>query len=414
MKQLLLVLALGCCLPVWPASAATQVKINSDSVLEINGQKVFVVGFSCSPPADGKAPNGKNAFEELADAGATFVRGGPITQLWDDDRFEQEKKTEDAAAKYGLHCWLSLHEAGSIKGNGDPHEPLLRKIVSTFKDHPGLGVWKGADEAEWGKYPIAHVQRTYDLLKELDPDHPLALIQAPRGTVESLSSFIPACDITGFDVYPIGYPPGKHSQNYKTNSEISMVGDYTKIAAQMAGGQKSVWTTLQIVWVGVTKADKPLRFPTFHEQRFMTYQAIINGARGVTYFGGTNPAGWNEEDAKLGWNWHFWNRVLRPVVEEIGTKSPLYPALVASDPRLPIHCSAADIEFCAREVGAEIFLLACKRGPETEQISFTGFPGGMKGGNVLFEEPRTVEMKDGTLSDWFAPFEVHVYRLAKP
>jgi hypothetical protein len=172
--------------------------------------------------------------------------------------------------------------------------------------------------------------------------------------------------------------------------------------------------TLQIMWSGVGKPGRPLRFPTFPEQRFMTYQAIINGARGITYFGGTNPGGWNEEDTKLGWNWHFWNRVLRPVVEEIGSKSPLYPALVGADPRLPISCDVSDVEFCVREVGPEIFVLACKRGSKTEEVNFTGFPSGMKGGNVLFEEPRMAELKEGGFTDWFAPFEVHVYRLVKP
>ena len=31
------------------------------------------------------------------------------------------------------------------------------------------------------------------------------------------------------------------------------------------------------------------------------------------------------DDAKLGWNWTFWKRVLRPVMDEIGNKSPLAP-----------------------------------------------------------------------------------------
>ena len=48
----------------------------------------------------------------------------------------------------------------------------------------------------------------------------------------------------------------------------------------------------------------------------MTYQAIINGARGLVYFGGHLTKACTPEDAKLGWNWTFWSHVLRPVVEE--------------------------------------------------------------------------------------------------
>jgi hypothetical protein len=106
--------------------------------------------------------------------------------------------------------------------------------------------------------------------------------------------------------------------------------------------------TLQVVWSGVSNPGKMLRLPTFPEERFMTYQAIINGARGVNYFGASIPAGWNEQDQKLGRNRHFWNRVLRPVVEEIGTKSPLYPALVAPKSQLPLQVKGDGVEFCAR------------------------------------------------------------------
>jgi NAD(P)-dependent dehydrogenase (short-subunit alcohol dehydrogenase family) len=38
---------------------------------------------------------------------------------------------------------------------------------------------------------------------------------------------------------------------------------------------------LQISWSGVLNPGKTLRMPTFPEERFMTYQAIINGARGI-------------------------------------------------------------------------------------------------------------------------------------
>jgi hypothetical protein len=176
------------------------------------------------------------------------------------------------------------------------------------------------------------------------------IIQAPRGTIESLKRYNSVSDITGLDIYPIGYPPGAHSQFVKTNSEISMVGDYTQWMTEVAERKKPVWMTLQIAWSGVIKEGKTLRFPTFAEERFMTYQAIINGARGLTYFGGGLPKALNDEDRKLGWNWRFWNRVLRPVIEEIGAKSQLYPALVAPESKSPINVSGDGIEFCVREV----------------------------------------------------------------
>ncbi len=389
-------------------SLANKAIINSDGVLEIDGTKIFVIGFTAAPPADGKTPSGKDAFAELADAGATFVRFGP-EQSWSDARIEAEQKFEDAAAKYGLHCWLNLRESSSIKSGDNHNEELLRKIVTRFRDHPALGAYKGADEPEWGKHPLPPLEKAYHIVKELDPNHPLVIIEAPRGTIENLKRYEPFSEVTGIDIYPIGYPPGKHSQFSQTNSEISMVGDYTRWITETAGPKKPVWMTLQISWSGVLKEGKTLRFPTFPEQRFMSYQAIINGARGLTYFGGGLTKGLSEQDRKLGWNWHFWNRVLRPVIEEIGTKSPLYPALVASDSKLPVSVKGEGIEFCVRQVGNETFLLACKREGATIQAEFNALPKNASGGDVLFEEPRTVEIKSGKFTDWFAPFEVHVY-----
>jgi hypothetical protein len=183
---------------------------------------------------------------------------------------------------------------------------------------------------------------------------------------------------------------------------------------EVVGRKKPIWMVLQIAWSGVVKPGKTLRFPTFPEERFMTYQAIINGARGLIYFGGNVEAAMTEEDRKLGWNWRFWNRVLRPVVEEIGEKSPLYPALTAPDSTLPVRASGADgIEYCVREAGDDLFVLACKREGQTAPVEWSGLPPDIRGGEVLYEEPRTVSVKDGRFTDWFAPHDVHVYRFRR-
>jgi len=146
----------------------------------------------------------------------------------------------------------------------------------------------------------------------------------------------------------------------------------------------------------------------------MTYQAIINGARGLVYFGGHVPQAWSERDRGLGWNWAFWERVLGPLVEEVGTKSPLAPALVAPDSKLPVKVDGAEgVEFVVRETSDALFLLACKREGKTVQARFTGLPAAIGDGEVLYESPRRVRAENGTLVDWFAPFDVHVYRFAK-
>jgi hypothetical protein len=75
--------------------------------------------------------------------------------------------------------------------------------------------------------------------------------------------------------------------------------------------------TLQVAWSGVAKPGKTLRMPAFPQERYMTYQAIINGARSLGFYGGNIPDCWSTADAALGWNWTYWNKVLKPVVQAL-------------------------------------------------------------------------------------------------
>ena len=79
----------------------------------------------------------------------------------------------------------------------------------------------------------------------------------------------------------------------------------------------------------------------------MAYQAIVNGARGLVFFGGHLTEVCTPDDAMAGWNWTFWRQVLRPVIHELSS-SDLQPALLAPDSKVPVkqaaHLGVTDIE----------------------------------------------------------------------
>ena len=406
-----LLMIIGSSCQVW-AHNAPRVTINDGGVLIVNGRKMLPIGFSNGPPPDGRTPDGKNAFAEIKDAGGTFFRTGVIAGgPWDEKTIESEQVWMDTAARYGLYCWPRLRELSSLEEGNVKKKMLLRLIVNRFKNHRGLLLWKNVDEPQWGGTPVETMIRAYSIIKELDPHHPVGLTHAPRGTLEQLRPYVAAADVLLLDIYPIGYPPGRHS--LWQNKEISMVGDYTKFIKEVADG-KPVWMVLQIAWSGVIKPGKTLRLPTFAQERFMTYQALINGARGLVYFGGHIEKAMAPKDAELGWNWTFWRRVLRPVLEEVGNNSPLAPALVAPDSELPVRVSGTDdVEFCVREAGDCIYILACKRDGAAVEVKFSGLPAWVSEGQVMYESPRKVEVNKGTFTDWFAPFDVHVYCFAR-
>jgi len=404
---LLLVLGCSCTMPQGPS----RVSFNEDGVLIINGKKTLPIGFTCGPPVDGKTPNGRNAYEELREVGGTFfrtgIRGDDKEKGMEEAVWQREKVLMDAAAKHGMFCWPNLKGLSSLEEGNVEKEKMLRQVINRFKNHPGLLVWKNVDEAQWAKNPVEPMVRAYKIIKELDPHHPVGLTQAPRGTFDELVPYNAAADLLLLDIYPIGYPPGKLS--LLANKEISMVGDWTMFIKEVAQG-RPIWMILQICWSGVGRPGKTLRFPTFAQERFMTYQALIKGARGLVYFGGNLTNCMNERDGRLGWNWTFWQRVLRPVLEEVGEGSPLYPALLEGDSKLPIKLTGADdVEYCVREVGRDIYILACKREGETVKVNFSGLPDWVTLGEVMYEAPRKVKVEAGEFSDWFAPFDVHVY-----
>jgi hypothetical protein len=83
----------------------------------------------------------------------------------------------DAAVPHGLQVWLAL--AGVDRDLAQ--KGLLGQIVQALKKHPGLGVWKGADEPALARVPAGGCVAVYQHLRTLDPDHPVAIIEAPRG-----------------------------------------------------------------------------------------------------------------------------------------------------------------------------------------------------------------------------------------
>ena len=68
------------------------------------------------------------------------------------------------------------------------------------------------------------------------------------------------------------------------------MGDWTKVLSQVANGQKEYWLIEQIAFSGTTPPAHTLVFPTFTQSRYMAYQAIVNGARGLMFFGGNIAA----------------------------------------------------------------------------------------------------------------------------
>jgi hypothetical protein len=401
---------------------ATHVDPSTGNLL-VGGEAVFPLGLSDPPPVDGTAPNGRPAWAEIADAGVNFIRHYEVwTPSAAAEQLDFVGRTLEAAQRHRLQVWLAL--AGV--DNNLAHQPLLEEIVRAVKGHPGLGVWKGADEPAHGRVRASGLVAVFERVRALDPDHPLAIIEAPRDpapakdrpdrplTAAALRPYAAACDIHGVDIYPVSVPPGRHAGGPPVDTDISVVGDMTRIVAA-ATGRKAIWTTLQIAWSGVLPPHE-LVFPSLQQARFMAYDAIVAGARGLFFFGGHLLEAMTARDRVRGWNWTYWRKVQRSLVEELSGPGHR-PALLAPEAPFHVTADAPDMALSTRRTADAIYVIAVRRSASAAgRIRFHGLPASVTEGTVLAHGPsnpaRNVSVKGGAFTDRspYRPHNARVYR----
>jgi hypothetical protein len=389
------------------------------------GKAIFPLGLSDPPPVDGKTPSGGDAWAEVAGAGINFARHyDPWAAGSAAEQILNVKHKLDVARDHGMQLWLALAGVDNTLAN----KQLLDAIVNEVKAHPGLGVWKGADEPAHGHLSAKALTAVLDEVHRIDPDHPLAIIEAPRNpsvskggadrvlTSEAMKPYAAACDIHGVDIYPVSVPPGKHAG--RANKDISVVGDVTRILQAAKPGQ-TIWTTLQIAWSGVLPPRNQVVFPTLQQARFMAYDAIIAGARGLFFFGGHLRSVMSPQDRVRGFNWTYWRKVQKPLTQELAGPQHV-AALLGADAPFKVTASAPDIALSARQTADSVYLIVARRsGSGSRRVTFHGLPAGITSGTVLphgsSNPARKVTVEAGSFTD-VSPYGAHnarVYRFLR-
>ena len=403
---------IGCLAGTFAGSAAaTPTSYDRDGTILVGGAKVFPIVLTLPPPLGGMTPSGRDGLDEVASAGVNFVRAGPIRTTPADAIVADAQAWNRAAAARGIHTWVYLREL-ALAQPGTPEDAMLRSVVAALKNDRGLGLWKGADEPRWMGWAPSLLHYAYclttsrgdpswcDTSRSLDPSHLWVTIQAPVGSASDLAPYSAVTDIHGVDPYPIAVGV--------SNPDLHHVGRWTEAVASVTPN-RAVWTTLQICFSGSSDASGRFVLPTWAQERYMAYDAIINGARALNFFGGANPRCWTAADAARGWNWSFWNAVLRPLIVEIGPRSPLYPALLHPATAVSMTATDATTQVTSRAGTGETWVLAARHGEGEAEVTLSGLPPSTTTGTV-YTEGRSVAVRDGAFTDHFAKWDVHVYR----
>ncbi len=410
--------------------AIAQVNIvgtNSDLALTINGTNYFGMAVSPGPAVGALAYNGSDALDELRSGGIQFYRM-PVVPTWKSSNalnlttVATNQAALDWCAQHGMLMLFNLNDLSYFSASDTNTPTLLTNLLGLFSAHPGMGMYKNLDEAWWGTQSggqgtVANMTRGYNLIHQLDPLHPVEQTHAPRGTVTDLQPYNSAADILMVDDYPVVTNGTVANNPPITNTNVSQFGDWAHELSQVANRQRTFWMVEQIAFSGTTPPSHGLIFPTFQQERYMAFQAIVNGARGLMFFGGNVAATLTDtNDFALGWNWTFWTNVLKPLTLQLSPGSPAFDAVVGHDSLLPLVLSGAtypDVEFLVRESGTNLYLLATKREGATVNAMFNGLPDWATNATVLFEN-RTITTSNNALSDSFAQWDVHIYRFDYP
>jgi hypothetical protein len=414
MRWLPLVLVAGIALCSTSGAAAATTSYDANGTFVVNGSRGFPIVLSDPPPRTGTTPSGGNALGEIASAGVTFVRVGPNGVPWSDTEVADAQAWDQAVAPYGMATWIKLRELATAQP-GTASAAMLKKVVTTLEGDAGFGLWKGYDEPWWSGIQPSQLQYAYCMATSrgslswcgpdspLDSNHVFVTIEAPRGTASDLQPYSAVTDSHGVDIYPVTYG--------LDNPNLHQVGTWTQTMSSITPNHV-VWTTLQICDSGSIPNDGSDGYvlPTRLQERYMIYDAIINGARALAFFGGQVNYCWTSTDSSLGWNWTFWNTVLKSLIQEISAGSPLAPALVNSGTTQTLLSSDATTEVISRQgaTSNDLWVVAARSGAGTQNVTISGLPANVTSGSA-YTEGRSVAVSNGSFTDSFGQWAVHVY-----
>ena len=366
-----------------------QVTLRDDGVTLVDGKPFFPIGIYRVRKMEKNGNDYRTAFRELKAAGFNTVH------TYDTWQMKSFQEFLDAAEEVGMKMFIPV---GAENGNGGFNE----KYVLAARNRKSLLAWYLADDT------ALHVMKRellwrHTRCKALDPWHITMHADAAGGECgHRFGEYFDTTDVFAPEVYPVQQAKPHGREVLQALASQKVVQD---TLAANGWPRKASWPIIQhfdgwAVWN---------RFPTEAELRAMTYASIAHGARGILFYAYTGT-GWHREGR--------WARGVRDVPERwdeicrlAGELRSLSDALVARDAKAQPRVSVDRGEVVARlkDFGDGLLVTA---NATTNAVRATFGVTGVRRAVPLFEPARTLDATHG-LTDDFAPYGVHVYKLEK-
>jgi hypothetical protein len=302
--------------------------------------------------------------------------------------FGERKAYMDRCAQLGVRVNYGVNSLVGSGHNGakglditeDEKLAILKSEVLAFRDHPALLAWYINDEPDGQGRPPAVLEKAYQLIKELDPYHPISVVfMMPQ----KINGFRNTMDIAMTDPYPIPGPADKVAEDVKVMNSKLQYEKSVWLVPQAFGGQE-MWS----------------REPTAGELRVMTYMGLINGAKGIQYYVHA-PGNLNPQSVSA------WSACSDMAVET----AQMTPFLLSADAAPAVHCEDSTILTRAFMHKGNLLILVVnnENKPKTLSLHADVKEGILSSQAELWFENRTVLFIAGNISDIIDAYSTRVY-----
>jgi len=358
-----------------------EVKIDNISKgLIVDGLPFLPVGFYCDSDFK-RLPEDEcvNGFNMISPYWSSSKARTP-------EEIAQIREKMDRCAAVGMKVNYHIERA-CMNLEGKALEDAIRPEIEAFRDHPALLSWYIADEPEGHRIPPERMRAAYNLVKQLDPYHPVAICIA---ALSGVSKYVDAMDILMTDNYPVPHFPLTH------------VASAMDRAYAAVGNAKPVWFIPQVFGGG----EFWYREPTAKEVRVMTYLSLIHGATALQSFVRRPPL--SNPGAPAVWN------ECRTLAMEV---SQLAPAILSDEPAPTVTSSLEQVHARAFVDRGMLFVIAANTSgqPVTVQLKIGDLVGlghlvPDQQADAIFDR-RSVDVKNGVIEDIIDGTGTRVYRI---
>ncbi len=253
----------------------------------------------------------------------------------------------------------------------------------------------------------------YEKIRALDPSRPV-LLNLGQGVAwdgyigrgvrtnhpEDYPEYIKGCDIASFDIYPAVHDSPEISGN------LWFVALGVDRLVKWAGPGRAGWNCIECTRIG-----NPAKNATPLQVRCEVWMSLIHGSRGLIYFVHEWKPRFSEsallEDPEMLAAVTGINRQITGLAPVLNSPTLQTAVSVVTEPEnVPV-----DVLVKQKDGTLYLFTAGMRGEKTTATFRVRNLPG--ERSVEVIDESRTIDAKEGVFTDEFAPWAVHLYRIAK-